>query len=118
MDISKADKNVTIINAEAQAKAIETLNNAKAVTLNNTIFYEKQAYEDTARVLGVNANSGLLDYIYYTNVMKLSGSELLVGLDNALINVQTGGSKRSLENYFDSDAGHQSSFSRSLTDDL
>lgn len=115
--MSKADKNVTIINANAQARAISTLNDAKATALNNTIFYEKKAYEDSAKLLGVSAQSGLLDYIYYTNVMKLTGSELLVGLNNALINVQTGGSKRELENYFQN-SKEELSFARSLHSDL
>jgi len=34
--------------------------------------------------------TGLLDYMYLQNVMKLKGSELIVGLNNALINVNTG----------------------------
>jgi len=91
VDISEADKNVTVINAEAGAKAITVLNEAQAKTINNTIFYEQKAYQDTSSLLGVNANSGLLDYMYYTNVMKLEQAELLVGLENSLININAGG---------------------------
>ncbi len=45
------------------------------------------------------ANDGLIDYMYYANLMKLKGSNVLIGLSNALINVDAGGS-RELEDYF------------------
>jgi hypothetical protein len=77
------------------------MNNAKAVTINNTIFFEQKAYEDTSKILQMNAQSKLLDYIYYMNVMKLEKTELLIGLNNALININAGGGKsRDLEEYF------------------
>lgn len=99
VDISEADRNVTVINAEAKAKAITVLNGAQAIAINNTIFYEQKAYQDTQDLLGITANNGLLDYMYYTNVMKLSNSELIVGLNNALINVNVGGSRRNVDEY-------------------
>ncbi len=117
VDISVADRNVTIINAEAQARAISIMNDAKAVTLNNTIYYEQKAYEDTASLLGVDASSGLLDYIYYTNVMKLQQSSLLVGLNNALINIDSG-SNRQLEDYFTNTENTNLAGARALKDDL
>ena len=45
------------------------------------------------------ANDGLIDYMYYANLMKLKGSNVLIGLSNALINVDAGGG-RELEDYF------------------
>ena len=48
----------------------------------------------------MSPNEGLIDYMYYANLMKLKGSNVLIGLSNALINVDAGGS-RDLENYFD-----------------
>jgi len=44
-------------------------------------------------LLQLTPNSKLLDYIYYQNVMKLKNSELIIGLNNALININTGGSR-------------------------
>jgi len=90
VDISDADKNVTIIYATADAEATWISNEAKRITIQNTILYEQKAYEDTMRLLQLTPNSNLLDYIYYQNVMKLKNSELIIGLNNALINVNPG----------------------------
>lgn len=90
VDISEADKNVTIIYATADANATRISNEAKRQTIQNTILYEQKAYEDTMSLLQLTPNSKLLDYIYYQNVMKLKNSELIVGLNNALININTG----------------------------
>lgn len=92
--MSDADKNVTIIYATADAEAIRINNEAKRITIQNTILYEQKAYEDTSRLLQLTANSKLLDYIYYQNVMKLKNSELIIGLNNALININAGGGRK------------------------
>ena len=64
VDISDANKNVTIIMAGAEAKAIKIRNEAKAIAVNNTIHYESKAYSDTSSLLGL-IGKDLLDFIYY-----------------------------------------------------
>lgn len=65
VDISVADMNVTILYATADANATRISNEAKRQTIQNTIFYEQKAYEDTMQLLQMTPNSKLLDYIYY-----------------------------------------------------
>lgn len=90
VDVSGAEKNVTIINAKADAKAITIVNTAKAAVNKNTIEYENKAYTDGGKLLGMTTGTGLLDYIYYMNLMKLKDTQLIVGLKNSLINLHTG----------------------------
>jgi hypothetical protein len=80
VDISEADKQSQIIYAEANAKAI-----------NASVHYEKMAYAESANLLGLHANSGLIEYTHLMNIMKNKGSQLIVGLKNSLINIQTAG---------------------------
>jgi hypothetical protein len=87
VDISAADMNITIIFATADATAITIANVAKKTCIANTISYEQKAYEDTQTLLGITAQDHLLDYIYYQNVMNLDDTQLIIGLNNALINI-------------------------------
>lgn len=80
VDVSEANKKSKIIFAEADAKAI-----------NATVSYEKDAYRDAANLLGLSATSGLIEYTQLMNIMKNKQSQLIVGLKNALINIQTAG---------------------------
>lgn len=80
VDISEADKQSKIIYADANAKAI-----------NASVTYEKMAYAQTANLLGLQANSGLIEYTQLMNIMKNKGSQLIVGMKNSLINIQTAG---------------------------
>ena len=63
------------------------MQNAEATTINNTITYEKVAYNDVATTLGITPQTGLLEYIYYLNMMALKDSTLLVGLKNSIVNI-------------------------------
>lgn len=92
VDISEAEKKAQIIYATADATAIRVINEAKGTAINNTIYYENLAYSDSARLLGITATTGLLDYIELMNIMKNQGSQLIVGNKNALININSGGS--------------------------
>jgi hypothetical protein len=47
VDISEADMNITIINANATSRAITISNTAKKTCIANTIDYETKAYKDT-----------------------------------------------------------------------
>lgn len=87
VDISEADKNITIVNAEATSKAITIYNAAKKTCIANTITYETKAYNDTQTLLNMKPSDHLLDYIYYQNVMNLDNTEFVIGLNNALINL-------------------------------
>ena len=89
VDVSEADKKVQIIFAEADANAIRIVNDAKSSAINNTIFYEKQAYSQAGKKLGLSATSGLIDYMTLMNIMKNQASQLLVGLKNTMINIKT-----------------------------
>lgn len=85
VDISEADKKVQIIYATADANAIRIINDARSQAINTTITYEKLAYRESADLLGLSANDGLLDYISLLNIIKNRGSQLLVGLQNNVI---------------------------------
>lgn len=98
VDISEADKKAQIIFATADATAIRIINQAKGQAINNTITYEKLAYSDASRLLGLTAQDGLIEYATLMNIMKNQGSQLLVGLKNSLINVQVGGNSNSPAN--------------------
>ena len=87
--------------AKAEAEAITLRKTAEAKMLNNTIFFETKAYKEAGTILGTTVSSGLLDYIYYLNVMKLSDTQLLVGLENSLINIHPNTGKRNLDDYFE-----------------
>jgi regulator of protease activity HflC (stomatin/prohibitin superfamily) len=89
VDISEADKKVQIIYATADATAIRIINEAKGSAINNTIFYERMAYKDASNFLGLDASNGLLDYAQLMNIMKNQASQLIVGMKNSLINIQT-----------------------------
>jgi hypothetical protein len=78
VDISEADRKSLVIFAEANAKAI-----------NASITYEKNAYSDAATLLQMNAQNGLIEYTQLMNIMKNKKSQLIVGLKNSLINIQT-----------------------------
>lgn len=80
VDVSEADKKSKIIYAEANAKAI-----------NATVSYEKLAYKDAANLLGLSASTGLIEYTRLMNIMKNKESQLIIGMQNALININTGG---------------------------
>lgn len=83
--------NITIIFANATAQAITIENTAKKTCIANTILYEQKAYEDTTTALAMTPEDGLLDYIYYQNVMNLEDTNFVIGLNNALINVNGNG---------------------------
>ena len=87
VDVSEANRKITVVKAEANASAIGYVQNAQATTINNTITYEKVAYNDVATTLGLNAETGLLEYIYYLNMMGLKDSTLLIGLKNSIVNI-------------------------------
>ena len=89
VDISEADMNITIINANATSKAITISNIARKTCIANTISYETKAYNDTQNLLGLTAKDHLLDYIYYQNVMNMEKTEFVIGLNNAFININT-----------------------------
>lgn len=88
VDISEADKKTQIIFATADSTAIRIINEAKALAINNTIFYEKASYQDAGTMLGLTASTGLLDYIQLLNIMQNQESQLIIGLQNSLINIQ------------------------------
>ena len=78
VDVSEAEKKSKIIYAEADAKAI-----------NASISFERFAYRDAARLLGLDGKTGLIEYTQIMNILANKGSQLIVGLKNALINIQT-----------------------------
>lgn len=80
VDVSEANKQSKIIYAEADAKAI-----------NATTSYEKLAYRDASALLGLSASNGLIEYTKLMNIMKNKDSQLIIGMQNALINIQTQG---------------------------
>ncbi|CAI2376289.1 unnamed protein product [Moneuplotes crassus] len=80
VDVSEANKQSQIIYAEADAKAI-----------NATTSYEKMAYRDASALLGLTASNGLIEYTKLMNIMKNKDSQLIIGMQNALINIQTPG---------------------------
>mmetsp|Transcript_20690 Transcript_20690/g.18337 ORF Transcript_20690/g.18337 Transcript_20690/m.18337 type:complete len:300 (+) Transcript_20690:25-924(+) len=77
VDISEAQKKSKIIYATANAKAI-----------NATVAYEKNAYRDASALLQMDATNGLIEYTTLMNILKNKGSQLIVGMQNALINIQ------------------------------
>ena len=87
VDISEANRQITVVRSQANATAIQYVQNAQATTINNTITYEKVAYDDVAKTLGITPQTGLLDYIYYLNMMGLKDSTLLIGLQNSIVNI-------------------------------
>jgi regulator of protease activity HflC (stomatin/prohibitin superfamily) len=89
VDVSEADKKAQIIFATADATAIRIINQAKSEAINNTIYNEKLSYKHAGDLLGLDATSGLIDYIQLLNIMKNQESQLIVGMKNSLINIQT-----------------------------
>lgn len=89
VDRSEAAKNITVINAQADANATIIENEAIGKMINNTITYEGEAYGYVNKELAFNKQESLVDYVKYMNLLSVkdSGAKLLVGAD-AIVNLK------------------------------
>jgi hypothetical protein len=91
VDRSRAQMDVDIINAQANSEALIIQNDALAQMLNNTITYQGWAYQTANEQIAFTNSTSILDYIFYINIMNLkknSDAKLLVGLNDARINLK------------------------------
>ena len=61
---------------------------------NNTVTKQMEAYSEVQQELQSTTSQGLLDYIFYLNVMNLdkkTNAKLLVDVDNAVVNMGASG---------------------------
>ena len=96
VDRSIANKNISIINAEAQYDATVYSNNITAYTLKNTVTKQAEAYTKAKQDLKLDNPKNLLDFIYYLNIMSLDksssgGAKLVIGVDNPRVTLQESG---------------------------
>jgi len=91
VDKSQASEEVAIINGEAESAAVIIKNQAAITTTNNTINYQSKQYKEAKTGLNFQQSSHLLDYVFYLNLMNLnydSGTKLIVGMDDTVINMK------------------------------
>ena len=81
---------MTIQQGEAQAEATRLVNQAQGNATRIAIESQSSAYTIAAQVTGLTAKDNLMDYIYYTNLLQGKNSTILVGVDKAVINMQSG----------------------------
>ncbi len=87
MDQSQADREATIIKSSAQAAALTIVNEANAYVKTKTLNYQSMAYKNISDSLNMTVNDHLMDFMYYTNLLELKNSTILVGVDTALLKV-------------------------------
>jgi regulator of protease activity HflC (stomatin/prohibitin superfamily) len=89
---SEANRDIAIINAQADNQATTISNNARAQILSNTITKLSQAYTQVRNTINTDQSKDLLDYIFYMNIMNLDkrggNTKLLVDVDSALVDLQ------------------------------
>lgn len=81
VDRAIANKNITIINAEAQHDSVIFQNNITAHVIKNTVSKQAEAYSQAKTSLKLDQPANLLDFVFYLNIMgldKRSGSTQLV----------------------------------------
>ncbi len=88
MEVDKADaqKQITVLNADANQKATKIRQDALGEILDYKITKEKETYHNVKDLLGFNKNNVLLDYIYYMNLMRIQkpGTKLLIGMESPI----------------------------------
>jgi len=62
---SEAQREISVINARADAQATYFSNNAKAWVLNNTITRLGSAYKNAKATIGLTKSTDVLDYMFY-----------------------------------------------------
>ena len=84
--ISETDKVIKGINAEAEATSYLIKQTAVATAMNNTINAEIKAYEKVKQETGLTGVH-LNKYIFYLGLMAKDETEILVGLNQGIINL-------------------------------
>ncbi len=82
---SNAQRQITIIEGEAAAKANTIINLAEATIKDISINSQTEAYTNVATLTGFSAGDILMDYIYYTNFQNLNNATLLIGVNDAQV---------------------------------
>ena len=82
---SNAQRQITIIEGEAAAKANTIINLAEATIKDISINSQTEAYTNVATLTGFTAGDILMDYIYYTNFQNLNNATLLIGVNDAQV---------------------------------
>lgn len=84
--ISQADQQIRVINSTADANAYKIKQFAKAKAINNTINAESGVYKKVMDDIGLKG-SDLTEYLYLSSLNEQKNAKILVGLQNALINI-------------------------------
>ncbi len=92
--ISEADQIIKVTNATGQAEAFRIKQFAQVIinllvqanALNNTIQAESDVYSLVENSVGLNP-AELTQYIYYNGLMDQKNAKVLVGLQNAILNL-------------------------------
>lgn len=96
VDKSVANKNITIINAEAQYDSITYQNNVTAYVLKNTVTKQAESYAKAKADLKLDQSADLLDFVFYLNIMgldkKAGNTQLVVDVDRPRVQLGSMGS--------------------------
>lgn len=84
--ISEADQKIRITNATGFSDAYRIKQYAKAKTLENTINTESEVYKYLEEGVGLKSNE-LSEYLFLNSLNDQKNAKLLVGLQNAIINM-------------------------------
>ena len=93
VDEAKAEKNITMLNADANQEATNITQTALGIILEYQVTKEKETYSSVKDTVGITSNTNLLDYIYYINMMGLesAGSKLLIDMESSIVNLDANG---------------------------
>lgn len=93
VDRSSAKQKVEVINAQAEANATRTRNEARGNITRDAITYKGMSYKYLQDTVALTNKTDLLDFIFYLNIEKLdtTKAKLLVGMDSALVNLEASG---------------------------
>lgn len=85
VDWSASQKQVTVIEGQAQADGSKIVNEAKALNKNLKITSQSEAYKAVETATTQTPADTLMDYIYYTDLLALERPNLVIGQSNAMI---------------------------------
>lgn len=87
VDISEANRKITIFQGQANAEATKITNEGEAKARQRTISSQGEAYKIAADITKQTPADTLMDYIYYTNLLNNKNATILVGVNRAMLSV-------------------------------
>jgi vacuolar-type H+-ATPase subunit F/Vma7 len=87
VDTSAAQAVIKSLEAEAQADAIAITSAVEADIQDKTIRSKANAYKIISDITKQTAADTLMDYIYYTNLLNVKNATVLVGVEDAQLNM-------------------------------